>query len=312
MRNFVNLLAGEPMIRNCVRCVGILILAASASAYARDFTSLQLSVIEPVQLFPKTYDVYGLRFNLVEGKNYDVCGLDLGLSNQVVGDMIGAQIGALWNYNLAEYLEDYSRTQQPRVSWTDGFQVSGLCNFACMLDGVQVALALNCTESMNGVGIGGFANNVAEQFNGLQLAGAVNTCGIMDGAQLAGLVNYAAADVTGAQLAGLVNYTPKFVLGAQVAGCYNGAAAAKGLQLSLFGNRAEKEFIGYQITGFYNRAGDARGVQVGLYNRAGERMSGFQFGLVNCCAHLRGVQLGLLNISFRQDWPVLPVLNVRF
>jgi hypothetical protein len=41
-------------------------------------------------------------------------------------------------------------------------------------------------------------------------------------------------------------------------------------------------------------------------------MSGFQFGLVNCCAHLRGVQLGLLNISFRQDWPVLPVLNVRF
>ena len=53
------------------------LLPAPAAAWA--WTPLQLSLWEPVQLFPEDFDVYGIRLNLAYGSNKSVAALTPGL-----------------------------------------------------------------------------------------------------------------------------------------------------------------------------------------------------------------------------------------
>jgi uncharacterized protein YjbI with pentapeptide repeats len=56
---------------------------------------IQLSLFNPVQIFPENTSIAGLRLNLIYGKNANVSGLDLGLINHTTGNQAGIQLGGV-------------------------------------------------------------------------------------------------------------------------------------------------------------------------------------------------------------------------
>jgi len=80
------------IIKKVLLCLFILILflsegilfAGNNSNYSdeKKFTMIQIASYYPFQLFDDNYDVYGLRFNVVYGKNWNIYGIDFGLFNQ--------------------------------------------------------------------------------------------------------------------------------------------------------------------------------------------------------------------------------------
>ncbi|BCS52797.1 LA_2272 family surface repeat-containing protein [Geobacter sp. SVR] len=171
------------------------------SAYAAEQTPLQLSLVNPVQLFQEETTVKGLRVNLIYGVNKEVQGVDYGLINRTTGTTQGAQLGVFpfGGVNLTENLY--------------GVQFGGV------FGGVNIA-----GEEVKGV-----------QFSGI--FGGVNTAGNVSGAQLAGIIGgiNRAKDVTGVQIAGTylgINLANN-VTGVQVGTVYNQAATVEGLQLGL-------------------------------------------------------------------------------
>ena len=135
---------------------------------AQQARPIQVSLLTPVQIFPEEDSIFGLRLNLLYGRNAAVTGLDSGLVNhtRVSG---GAQVGIV------------GITDARFVGWQDNI--------------VSVS-----RESLAGAQTGLVA--IASQLQGLQ-GGAVTIGQSVEGFQY-GLVNYAKA-VRGFQL-GLINY----------------------------------------------------------------------------------------------------------
>lgn len=68
---------------------------------------------------------------------------------------------------------------------------------------------------------------------------------------------------------------------------------------------------GLQLAGLMTHADSVRGAQIALLtNRTEGTVSGFQFGLVNRAAVLKGIQIGLININGAGC--TLPLLNIGF
>lgn len=133
-------------------------------------TGLQLSLVTPVQIFPETFAVSGLRINLIFGRNRALRGLDLGTVNEVTERVEGVQ---LIGVNLAGDLA--------------GLQI-GLFNSAatseagcCQLGAINILRG----EDSQGTMLGLF--NQADGLRGFQF-GLINICNTLDGCQL-GLIN---------------------------------------------------------------------------------------------------------------------------
>ena len=73
----------------------ILMILLPSQAFSWTWTPLQLSVLEPVQLFPEKFNVYGIRLNLAYGNNQNVSGLDIGGVNVVAQSQDGGQLGLI-------------------------------------------------------------------------------------------------------------------------------------------------------------------------------------------------------------------------
>jgi hypothetical protein len=111
---------------------------------------VNLALVAPIQVFPATDAVKGVRLNLIYGKNAAMTGLDLGLANHVTGPVKGVQWGAV---NLSESM----------VGWQSGFvnvnegEFEGLqwgtVNSTGRINGLQFGL-VNYTQRANGVQIG--------------------------------------------------------------------------------------------------------------------------------------------------------------
>ncbi len=151
-----------------VFCVWVCIAVSRAQAVDQDpagcpvgrgATPFQLAFAAQVQMLPDTWDVMGLRVDLVAGCNRNVSGLDLGLLNESDGWEYGLQVGGLWN--------DVHGSMA-------GLQVAGLVNTTGAKDrcqGLQVAGA-NLGGATDGVQIGVF-NEAAGGMTGVQI-GLVN------------------------------------------------------------------------------------------------------------------------------------------
>jgi hypothetical protein len=133
-------------------------------------TGLQLSLVTPVQIFPETFAVSGLRINLIFGRNRALRGLDLGTVNEVTERVEGVQ---LIGVNLAGDLA--------------GLQI-GLFNSAatseagcCQLGAINILRG----EDSQGTMLGLF--NQADGLRGFQF-GLINICNTLDGCQL-GVIN---------------------------------------------------------------------------------------------------------------------------
>ena len=153
--------------------IGIFVLTfglLSEQAVAQKSKPVQVSIINPVQLFNEDASIKGIRFNLLYGKNRTMHGLDVGLVNQVgEGSFKGMQ------YGFANITDASAK----------GLQL-GVVNFN--------------KGSMTGLQWGGV--NTTKEMKGFQY-GVVNHAGTMRGFQL-GFVNYAEVMDKGLQI-GLIN-----------------------------------------------------------------------------------------------------------
>ncbi|NOZ04297.1 MAG: hypothetical protein GXO92_06805 [FCB group bacterium] len=100
------------------------------------WTPFQFSFIYPEQLFSSKVDVFGVRFNLIYGKNRNVFGWDIGLINEIDNDLFGFQWGI---YNIGEtiYGIQYGLLNTSRTVY--GIQI-GLINVCDQLTGIQIGV----------------------------------------------------------------------------------------------------------------------------------------------------------------------------
>jgi len=181
----------------------ILLSVFACSAYGFENTPFQLSLINPVQLFPEETNVQGLRINLIYGVNKELNGIDFGPVNRTTGSTKGLQVGAFpfGGINITENLDGlqfggfYGGANFASGEVT-GLQISGIVagiNYAGNLKGAQISGAfggINIAENLRGVQIpvAFIGANIAKDTKGLQLATLYNQADAMEGVQL-GLVN---------------------------------------------------------------------------------------------------------------------------
>lgn len=130
---------------------GFLILFLSAFGNAQS-KPINVALFNPIQVFPESNPIQGLRINLIYGKNVSMEGLDWGFVNSVgSGGLTGVQWGFVnvdegnvvgWQNGLVNYSE----------SDVKGFQW-GWFNTGRHVSGFQLGL-VNMAESMYGLQIG--------------------------------------------------------------------------------------------------------------------------------------------------------------
>lgn len=111
---------------------------------------VNLALVTPIQVFPATDAIKGVRLNLIYGKNVAMTGLDVGIANHVTGLTKGVQWGVVnitesgmgWQYGLVNVTE----------AEFEGLQWGGF-NSAGRINGLQLAL-VNYAQRANGVQIG--------------------------------------------------------------------------------------------------------------------------------------------------------------
>lgn len=232
---------------------------ATAPGDSGKATLLQVCVWTPLQVFPKHYDVRGLRLSLFGGVNRAVSGLDIaagwaiaerectGLQVAVMGagtnsDFAGIQVSA----GAEMLLYFLSETLAPKA-----------------LDR-SLPVSCRCLGSMSGLQFGAIGCESGEELRGMQVSGLVSRT----------------AATAGLQIAGVVSNTQR-LHGVQITGVAATATAMTGLQLS----------------GLLNRSRVATGLQIGLVNVA-EELHGMQIGLVNVSRNHRVPFLPLINARF--------------
>jgi hypothetical protein len=155
------------------------------------------------------------------------------------------------------------------------------------------------TGSVNGVELGSLFNINKRNAQYVQAAGLFNLVGgYTRGVQLAGLFNSVQEQVTGVQYSGLINYVGKNFIGVQGSGLHNHTAG---------------KFQGIQSAGISNYAGGkVQGIQMaGIVNIAVHQVTGVQAsGILNYTRHLKGLQIGLINIADTSDGFSLGIINI--
>lgn len=120
-------------------------------------TGIQISLLNPAQIYSEDYSVEGFRWDILYGVNKDVQGLDIGFVNNATGSVQAFELGAV---NIVK--RDFK--------------------------GVQLGLITNTDRSCDGLQMAVFYNNTDEEIHGLQL-GIVNHTGSLDGVQI-GILNF--------------------------------------------------------------------------------------------------------------------------
>lgn len=125
--------------------------SAGVQGVTGPIVGFQLALFTPVQIFPERYNVYGLRLNLLYGRNANLRGFDLGIANAVNEDFAGLQLGA-YNYAHSAY---QGCAQVGVVNHTDSFQglQFGAVNISGQASGLQLGV-FNMCRSINGIQLG--------------------------------------------------------------------------------------------------------------------------------------------------------------
>ena len=173
----------------------------------------------------------------------------------------------------------------------------GLMDEVDSLNGFQFGLLHAVTNRyMHGLNIGGGLAIAIHDASGVQLSGLVNGAGrTMHGFQIGGISN-STPKLRGFQIAGISNVASQEMRGFQLSGVTNIAYGMRGLQLSTIANIGTGDVKGSQI-GAYNYADTLRGLQMGLINVSLSHPSGTQIGLVNYTHDIKGRKIGLVNIN---------------
>lgn len=229
--------------------------------------------------------------------------------------------------NLKKFFAD--RTFQ--VSLTPGLSTQGKLS-AQVVNNFSVNVIGGYTAGVSGVELGGAFNINKKNVRYLQAAGLLNiTGGSVTGVQLAGMHNHVLKDVSGLQAAGISNFVKGNFTGAQLGSIYNHVSGSfTGIQVSNFSNFVKGKLIGLQLSDMHNVCWDSvygmqaalvnfahkkvSGVQLaGIGNFANREMSGVQIGTIfNYAKKLRGLQIGLINISDTSAGYSIGLINIVF
>ena len=145
--------------------IAFILLLLPAPVLAGGWFPLQVALWQPAQAVPENWNVYGLRFNLIYGKNKEVWGLDMGFANTSTkgvrgiqaglingpGTLGGIGIGAVNSTETVNGLQAglFNVSEQD----TNGAQVSAIYNQSRRVRGLQIGL-INSTEKLKGLQIG--------------------------------------------------------------------------------------------------------------------------------------------------------------
>ena len=146
--------------------------AAQPPEASRSWTPVQLAFWNPLQVFGERSSVTGLRLSVISGANHDVTGLDLlGIACLTRGDQIGLQLGLydevggdLSGWQIGGFANEVDGRAR-------GLQSAAIYNRAGRGIGVQLSAALNRTEHMRGLQIS--LVNWTDELEGVQI-GLVN------------------------------------------------------------------------------------------------------------------------------------------
>jgi len=179
-----------------------------------------------------------------------------------------------------------------KVGGVKGLEISGLwSNIKGDVVGIQISgLSNDKIVNMRGIQAAGLGNGAVDT-KGIQIGGFTNFSDKVKGMQLGGFAN-GAVDTKGIQIVGFVNFSDK----------------VKGMQLGGFANVSDT-VRGVQLSGLINGSYDVKGIQTCIMFNSVRTMDGLQIGLVNKSENLRGVQIGLWNVSRKRK---LPLINWNF
>jgi hypothetical protein len=166
---------------------------------------------------------------------------------------------------------------------TTAFSVNVLGGYTGGVSFIELGGLFNITKTnVKYVQAAGLLNLVGGDVRGLQAAGLHNhVLDTVNGLQAAGISNYVKGKFTGLQVGGIYNHAVDTVKGMQIAGVANfSKQQTSGLQIAGVGNVANRTMKGVQIAGVFNYAKHVRGVQIGLINLA-DSSDGYSIGLLN-------------------------------
>ena len=94
------------IVATVMACGGVSVMAQSefAEQFERRVSPLMISLIDPIQMPQNTWDVSGLRLNIIYGDCHPLTGLDIGLINSCER-MRGLQIGIINTVDLMKGLQ---------------------------------------------------------------------------------------------------------------------------------------------------------------------------------------------------------------
>jgi hypothetical protein len=138
--------------RGVLLAFAVCIFILTASPVLAKNRPIQLALVTPIQIFPESDSITGIRLNLLYGSNVSVTGLDIGLVNHTTtGKFKGLQYGLV---GLSD--SDFGGWQDCFVNITnknfEGFQ-SGWVNYADYMNGFQFGL-VNYAKKAKGLQIG--------------------------------------------------------------------------------------------------------------------------------------------------------------
>jgi hypothetical protein len=165
----------------------------------------------------------------------------------------------------------------------NNFSLNILGGYTGGVNGVEIGGLFNIDKkAVRYIQAGGLFNIVGGRVLGLQAAGIHNT--VLDsvtGLQFAGVNNMVKGRFTGLQAAGIYNHVSGKFSGAQIAGVSNySRQKVSGVQIAGIGNFSNREMSGVQIAGVFNYAKKMKGVQIGLIN-VSNTFDGLGIGLIN-------------------------------
>ncbi len=213
-------------------------------------------------------------FNIFGGYSRGVKKLEIGgLFNIVREDVTGMQYAGLFNAVGGKM---------------KGIQLAGLANLnQDSVKGAQFAGLINFNwNSIEDFSAAGLVNFTHQNSKGFHMTGLGNmTLGEEEGGHLAGLFNFATKNASGIQAAGMLNFTGGDMRGAQLSGLMNFAAhKVRGGQVAGLINIAPGKINGAQVSGVLNYATNVKGLQLGL---------------INISDSIRGVPIGFLSFALK-------------
>ena len=116
--------------------IAILLLIGTTQVFAEGTKQIQISLVNPIQIFREDTSIEGARINFLYGLNANLKGLDLGLANGIKGNVEGVELGFV-NYVQGNFLGfQQSAANFTRANFT-GIQ-SGFYNYAGKMKGFQL------------------------------------------------------------------------------------------------------------------------------------------------------------------------------